>query len=110
LFSGEDTREGIPAKINDGIVTKDGRVIEVSPEDNIYATKNEFRSARDQEAQAAMPDVPKTPFEFTDASIIAAIQVLTEVLRNKESICQFSPYWSGIFQGRRAAQPSGETA
>jgi hypothetical protein len=84
LFSGEDDPVAAPAKINDGIVTKDGRVIEVSPDDNIYATKNEFKSARDKEAQAAMPDVPRAPAEFTDAGIIAAIQALTDVLRNKE--------------------------
>jgi hypothetical protein len=84
LFSGGDDSAGATAKINDGIVTKDGRVIAVSPDDNIYATKNDFKTSRDQETQAAMPDVPKTPAEFTDAGIIAAIQVLTEVLKNKE--------------------------
>jgi hypothetical protein len=84
LFSGGDNSAGAHAKINDGIVTKDGRVIEVSPDDNIYATKDEFRNTRDTEARAAMPDVPRTPAEFTDAGIIAAIQVLTDVLRNKE--------------------------
>jgi hypothetical protein len=84
IFSGENDSAGVEAKINDGIVTKDGRVIEVSPDDNIYATKNDFKTPRDQETQAAMPDVPKTPVEFTDSGIIAAIQVLTEVLKNKE--------------------------
>jgi hypothetical protein len=84
LFSGGDAPVESPAKINDGIVTKDGRVIEVSPDDNIYATKNDFKNSRDQETQAAMPDVPRTISEFTDTRIIAAIQVLTEVLKSKE--------------------------
>jgi hypothetical protein len=84
LFSGRDDPAAAPDRINDGIVTKDGRVIEVSPDDNIYATKNEFKTARDQEAQAAMPAVPGNPAEFTDTGIIAAIQVLTDVLRSKE--------------------------
>jgi hypothetical protein len=84
LFSeGDDSAEG-PDRINDGIVTKDGRVIEVSPDDNIYATKNEFKTARDREAQAAMPGAPGASANFTDAGIIAAIQVLTDVLRNKD--------------------------
>jgi hypothetical protein len=85
LFSEDGGSAGVPpVKIDDGIVTKDGRVIEVSPDDNIYATKNEFRGLRDREAQAAMPDVPRVPREFTDAGIIAELRVLTEVLRNKE--------------------------
>jgi hypothetical protein len=84
LFSGEDDSSGAHVRINDGIVTKNGQVVEVSPDDNIYATKNEFRNVRDREAQAAMPDIPKNSREFTDAGIIAAIQVLTDVLRNKE--------------------------
>jgi len=70
--------------INDGIVTKDGKVIQLSPDDNVYATKNEFKSIRDQEAQAAMPNVPRTPAEFTDNRIVEAIQILTDVLRKKE--------------------------
>jgi hypothetical protein len=83
FFGGRDSSSD-PARINDGIVTKDGRVIELSPDDNVYATKNDLASARDSEAQAAMPDVPRTPSEFTDAGIIAAIQVLTNVLKNKD--------------------------
>jgi hypothetical protein len=83
LFSGDDSQH-VPERINDGIVTKEGKVIELSPDDNVYATKNEPRVIRDREAQAAMPDVPRLPAEFTDAGIIAAIQVLTDVLKNKE--------------------------
>jgi hypothetical protein len=84
LFSGGEDSSGASAQINDGIVTKEGKVIELSPDDNIYATKNELRGGRDQETQSAMPDVPRTPAEFTDAGIVAAIQVLTDVLKNKE--------------------------
>jgi hypothetical protein len=80
LFSGGDS----PDKINDGIVTKDGKVIELSPDDNVYATKNEPKVIRDREAQRAMPDVPIAHNEFTDVGIIKAIEVLTEVLRHKD--------------------------
>jgi len=82
LFSGNSSSTN--DRINDGIVTKDGKVIELSPDDNVYATKNEPKVVRDQEAQRAMPDVPITPAEFTDTGIIKAIEVLTEVLRHKE--------------------------
>ena len=37
----------------------------------------------DADAQRAMPSVPTPRAEFTDKGIIAAIQVLTEVLKNK---------------------------
>jgi hypothetical protein len=74
---------GATDRISDGIVTKDGKVIELSPDDNVYATKNELRGPRDREAQAAMPNVPRSPAEFTDANIVAAIQVLTDVLKGK---------------------------
>jgi hypothetical protein len=104
LFSGEDDSSGASARINDGIVTKDGRVIELSPDDNVYATKNDLASARDNEAQAAMPDVPRTPSEFTDAGIITAIQVLTDVLKNKEmSTTVLSPGESMNFDQFRMA-------
>jgi hypothetical protein len=64
------------ASINDGIVLKSGKVVELSPDDNVYATKNEPRVVRDQEAQAAMPSVPKTPAEFTDKNIVAMLQAI----------------------------------
>ena len=88
MFSGDDMSPD--ARIDDGIVTKDGKVIELSPDDNVYATKNEPKVVRDQEAQRAMPDVPRTPAEFTDAGIISAIQVLTDVLRNKDMVTNVS--------------------
>ena len=71
------------AQIEDGIVTKDGKVIQLSPEDNVYATKNMPTVVGDADAQRAMPSVPTPQAEFTDKGIIAAIQVLTEVLKNK---------------------------
>ena len=37
----------------------------------------------DADAQRAMPSVPTPQAEFTDKGIIAAIQVLTEVLKSK---------------------------
>ena len=77
--------------MDDGIVTKDGKVIKLSPDDNVYATKNEPRVIRDQEAQRAMPDVPRIPAEFTDAGIIKAIQVLTDVLKNKDMLTTVIP-------------------
>ena len=70
-------------QINDGIVTKDGKVIQLSPDDNVYATKNMPTVVGDADAQRAMPSVPTPQAEFTDKGIIAAIQVLTEVLKNK---------------------------
>jgi hypothetical protein len=73
------------AAINDGIVLKNGKVIEISPEDNVYATKNEPRVARDQEAQAAMPSIQKTPAEFTDKNIVAMLQAILDRL-NKLNI------------------------
>jgi hypothetical protein len=66
--------------INDGIVTKEGKVIELSPDDNVYATKNEPRVVRDQEAQAAMPSIQKTPAEFTDKNIVAMLQTILDRL------------------------------
>lgn len=71
------------AQINDGIVTKDGKVIQLSPDDNVYATKNMPTVVGDADAQRAMPSIPTPQAEFTDKGIIAAIQVLTEVLKNK---------------------------
>lgn len=70
-------------QINDGIVTKDGKVIQLSPDDNVYATKNMPTVVGDADAQRAMPSIPTPQAEFTDKGIIAAIQVLTEVLKNK---------------------------
>lgn len=70
-------------QINDGIVTKDGKVIQLSPDDNVYATKNMPTVVGDADAQRAMPSVPTPQAEFTDKGIIAAIQVLTEVLKSK---------------------------
>lgn len=70
-------------QINDGIVTKDGKVIQLSPDDNVYATKNMPTVVGDADAQRAMPSVPAPQSEFTDKGIIAAIQVLTEVLKSK---------------------------
>lgn len=70
-------------QINDGIVTKDGKVIQLSPDDNVYATKNMPTVVGDADAQRAMPSVPAPQAEFTDKGIIAAIQVLTEVLKSK---------------------------
>jgi hypothetical protein len=68
------------ASINDGIVLKNGKIIEISPEDNVYATKNEPRVIRDQEAQAAMPSIQKTPAEFTDKNIVAMLQAILDRL------------------------------
>ena len=70
-------------QIDDGIVTKDGKVIQLSPDDNVYATKNMPTVVGDADAQRAMPSVPTPQAEFTDKGIIAAIQVLTEVLKSK---------------------------
>jgi hypothetical protein len=68
------------AVINDGIVLKNGKVVELSPDDNVYATKNEPRVIRDQEAQAAMPSIQKTPAEFTDKNIVAMLQAILNKL------------------------------
>jgi hypothetical protein len=93
-----------PSTVDDGIITKDGRVIKLSPDDNVYATKNDLAGVRDQEAQAAMPGVPRTPAEFTDAGIIAAIQMLTDVLKNKKmSTTVVSPAESMNFDQYRMA-------
>jgi hypothetical protein len=73
------------ASINDGIVLKNGKVIEISPEDNVYATKNEPKVVRDQEAQAAMPSIQKMPAEFTDKNIVAMLQAILDRL-NKMNI------------------------
>ena len=103
LFSGNDSSKD-SKRIDDGIVTKDGKVIELSPDDNVYATKNELQGNRDQEAQLAMPDVPRTPVEFSDAGIIAAIHILTDVLKNKEmSATVVSPVESMNFDQFRMA-------
>ena len=70
-------------QINDGIITKEGKVIQLSPDDNVYATKNMPTVVGDADAQRAMPSVPAPQAEFTDKGIIAAIQVLTDVLKSK---------------------------
>ena len=70
-------------QIDDGIVTKDGKVIQLSPDDNVYATKNMPTVVGDADAQRAMPSIPAPQAEFTDKGIIAAIQVLTDVLKSK---------------------------
>jgi hypothetical protein len=72
------------SSINDGIVLKNGKVIEISPDDNVYATKNEPRVIRDQEAQAAMPSVQKTPAEFTDKNIVATLQAILDRLNKMD--------------------------
>jgi hypothetical protein len=69
------------ASINDGIVLKNGKIIEISPEDNVYVTKNEPKVIRDQEAQAAMPNIQKTPAEFTDKNIVAMLEAILETLK-----------------------------
>jgi hypothetical protein len=69
------------ASINDGIVLKNGKVIEISPDDNVYASKNEPRVIRDREAQAAMPSIQKTPAEFTDKNIVAMLQAILDLLK-----------------------------
>jgi hypothetical protein len=79
---GEDRRAD--ASINDGIVLKNGKIIEISPDDNVYATKNEPRVIRDQEAQAAMPSVQKTPAEFTDKNIVAMLQSILDRLNKMD--------------------------
>jgi hypothetical protein len=76
---------GADASINDGIVLKNGKVIEISPDDNVYATKNEPRVIRDREAQAAMPSIQKTSAEFTDKNIVAMLQAILDRL-NKMNI------------------------
>jgi hypothetical protein len=72
------------AVINDGIVLKNGKIIEISPEDNVYATKNEPKVIRDQEAQAAMPSIQKTPAEFTDKNIVAMLQAILDRLNKMD--------------------------
>lgn len=72
-------------QINDGIVTKEGKVIQLSPDDNVYATKNMPTVVGDADAQRAMPSVPTPQAAFADKGIIAAIQVLTEVLKSKNT-------------------------
>lgn len=69
--------------IDDGIITKDGKVIQLSPDDNVYATKNMPIVVGDADAQRAMPSVPTPQAEFTDKRIIAAIRDLTDVLKSK---------------------------
>ncbi|MGL5958106.1 MAG: hypothetical protein ACRCZZ_05895, partial [Phocaeicola sp.] len=71
------------ATIDDGIVTKDGKVIKLSPDDNVYATKNEPTVMGDRDVQKAMPDIAFPSAEFTDENIVKAIQTLTEVLIKK---------------------------
>jgi hypothetical protein len=77
-MTGRDS--GPDASINDGIVLKNGKVIEISPDDNVYATKKEPGVIRDREAQAAMPSVQKTPAEFTDKNIVAMLQAILDRL------------------------------
>jgi hypothetical protein len=72
------------ASINDGIVLKNGKIIEISPDDNVYATKNEPRVIRDREAQAAMPSIQKTPAEFTDKNIVAMLQAILDRLNKMD--------------------------
>jgi hypothetical protein len=72
------------ASINDGIVLKNGKIIEISPDDNVYATKNEPKVIRDQEAQAAMPSVQKTPAEFTDKNIVAMLKAILDRLNKMD--------------------------
>lgn len=71
------------AKANDAFVLKDGKVIQLSDDDNVYATKNTPRVARDIEAQRAMPSVSHPPAEFTDEKIIAKIEELIAVIAKK---------------------------
>jgi hypothetical protein len=81
-LSGGDRRAD--TSINDGIVLKNGKVIEISPDDNVYATKNEPRVIRDREAQAAMPSIQKTPAEFTDKNIVAMLQAILDRLNKMD--------------------------
>lgn len=78
------------SSIEDGIVTKEGKVIELSPDDNVYATKNMPTVVGDTDAQRAMPLIPREQAEFTDKNIVAAIETLIRVLEQKN----FSPSFS----------------
>ena len=64
-------------------LTKDGKVIQLSPDDNVYATKNMPTVVGDADAQRAMPTIPVEHAEFTDVGIIEAIQELITVVKNK---------------------------
>ena len=72
------------ASIDDGIVLKNGKVIELSQDDNVYATKNEPKVIRDREAQAAMPNIPKTPVDFSDKNIVMMLQMILDRLNKMD--------------------------
>lgn len=72
------------ASIDDGIVLKNGKVIELSQDDNVYATKNEPKVIRDREAQAAMPSIPKTPADFSDKNIVTLLQMILDRLNKMD--------------------------
>jgi putative NADH-flavin reductase len=51
-----------------------------------------------------MPDVPRNPADFTDTRIVAAIEILTDILRKKEMTATFvSPGESVNFDQFRMA-------
>jgi hypothetical protein len=84
-WEGSNT-SGVPA-IDDGIVYKDGKVVKISDDDNVIATKAEPLIGDSETNKAAA--VPVTPVmnEFTDANIISVLKQILTVLKEKE----FSP-------------------
>jgi len=83
---GVDSSDDVPS-IEDGVVYKDGKVVRVSDDDNIIATKNEpFIGDRETNQAAAVPVMPAVK-EFSDSNIISVLTQILTVLKEKE----FSP-------------------
>jgi len=75
------------ASIDDGIVYKDGKVIKISDDDNVIATKSEpVIGDRETNKAAAVPVAPAVK-EFSDGNIVDALMQILAALKEKE----FSP-------------------
>jgi hypothetical protein len=86
FFTGDKAPSDVPA-INDGIVYKDGKVVKISDDDNIIATRKEpFVGDKETNHAAAIPVMPSNK-EFSDVNIVSVLSQILTVLKEKE----FSP-------------------
>jgi hypothetical protein len=86
FITGNTGASGVPT-IDDGIVYKDGKVVKISDDDNVIATKAEPLIGDSETNKAAAVPVAPVINEFTDVNIINVLEQMLTVLKEKE----FSP-------------------
>lgn len=81
-----------PMRLNDGIITKSGQVIQTSPDDNIYAFKNlpDLGGAANGKANQSFSEINRslTPVEFVDTLAEKIAEVITKLSKNGANVTQ----------------------